>query len=91
METPELIRITALPHAGEVSVDGSYSRLAWLPTVGPSAWLLWGTLAAQLQHAPEVTWHLAELAAVHGLSRGTGRHSPVRRSLTRLERFGLLR
>jgi hypothetical protein len=71
------------------TVDGPYSRLLWLPTVGPSCWLIWGTLAAQLHREPTVTWRTADLAAAHGLS-GTGRHSQIVRSLERLARFRVL-
>ena len=71
------------------AVDGTYSRLLWLPTVGPSSWLVWGTLAAQLHRDPTVTWQPADLAAAHGLA-GTGRHSPLARTLQRLARFRLL-
>src|SRR5207253_2680263 len=32
--------------------DRTYSRLAWLPIIGPSSWLLWGTIATQLRAQP---------------------------------------
>jgi hypothetical protein len=71
-------------------VDGTYSRLVWLPTVGPSSWLIWGTVAAQLHRDPAVTWQAGDLAVAHGLSAGTGRHSQIVRTLDRLARFRLL-
>ena len=72
------------------SPETPYSRLAWLPVVGPSSWLIWGTLAAQLRREATVSWELAALAEAHGLQRGAGRHGMVRRTLTRLGQFGLL-
>lgn len=70
--------------------EGTYSRLAWLPLIGPSSWLLWGTLAAQLRREPQVTWELTALAEAHGLHRGAGQNAMVRRTLTRLSQFRLL-
>ena len=70
--------------------DGTYARLAWLPIVGPSSFLLWGTLATQLRRERTVTWELADLAGAHGLQRGSGRNGMVRRTLTRLVQFHLL-
>ena len=70
--------------------DGTYSRLAWLPQIGPSSWLVWTTLAAQLRREPSVSWDLTALAEAHGLHRGDGRHGMVRRTLARLCQFRLL-
>jgi hypothetical protein len=70
--------------------EGTFSRLAWLPLIGPSSWLIWGTLAAQLRHDPTVTWNLAELAAAHGLGRSTGTRSAIGRTLTRMAMFPIL-
>jgi len=67
-----------------------YSRFGWLPIIGPSSWLLWGTLATQLRREPTVTWELTALAEAHGLHRGAGEHGMVRRTLTRLTQFRLL-
>src|SRR5690349_12410373 len=63
--------------------EGTYSRLVWLPTVGPSSWLVWGTLASQLRREATVTWDVTELAVAHGLQRGVGQHGMVRRTLRR--------
>jgi hypothetical protein len=70
--------------------EGTYSRLAWLPIIGPSSWLMWGTLASQLRREPQVTWELTALAEAHGLQRGAGQHGMVRRTVTRLTQFRLL-
>jgi len=70
--------------------DSTWSRLGWLPIIGPSSWLIWGTLAAQLRTDPQVTWPLPDLAGAHGLGASAGRHAPTRRALARLSRFRLL-
>ena len=70
--------------------EGTYARLAWLPIIGPSSFLMWGTLASQLRRQRSATWELAELAGFHGLQRGSGRNGMVRRTLTRLVLFQLL-
>jgi hypothetical protein len=70
--------------------ESPYSRLGWLPIIGPSSWLVWGTLAAQLRRDPQVSWPLTTLAEAHGLQRGNGRHGMMRRTLARLCQFHLL-
>ena len=70
--------------------DGTYARLAWLPIIGPSSYLVWGTLSAQLRRERTVTWRLADLAAAHGLEGASGRNGMVRRTLCRLVQFRLL-
>jgi hypothetical protein len=70
--------------------DGTYSRLAWLPTIGPSSWLIWTTIARQLQRERTVTWQTVTLASAHGLGHGTGRTSTIARTLDRLARYHLL-
>jgi hypothetical protein len=70
--------------------NGDFSRLAWLPIIGPTAWLLWGTIAAQLRRDADVTWRLEDLATAHGLGTSVSRNAPIRRSLTRLDLFGLV-
>jgi hypothetical protein len=69
---------------------GDWSRLAWLPVIGPTSWLVWGTLTSQLQRDSQVTWDLDELAVTHGLVGGTGRNSVVRRTIGRLCQFHTL-
>jgi hypothetical protein len=70
--------------------NGDFSRLAWLPIIGPTAWLIWGTISAQLRRDVEVTWRLEDLATAHGLGTGISKNAPVRRALTRLTVFGLI-
>jgi hypothetical protein len=74
-----------------IGPSGHYSRVAWLPIVGPSSWLLLGTIAEHLELEPEVTWRVADLARDHGLGRPDSPGFIVLRSLRRLEYFGLLR
>jgi len=70
--------------------NGDWSRLAWLPIIGPSSWLMWGTLTAQLRREPTVTWTVEALGTAHGLSGSTARTGPTRRTIARLCQFRLL-
>jgi hypothetical protein len=70
--------------------NGDWSRLGWLPIIGPTSWLIWGTLAAQLRREPEVTWLVRDLAAAHGLHPSTAKTAPVRKTIGRLCQFRLL-
>lgn len=58
--------------------------------LGPSAWLIWGTLATDLRRRGATTWQLGDLAEAHGIGHSPGRHGPVRRTLRRLAMFRLL-
>jgi hypothetical protein len=69
-----------------VEVAGDYSRLAWLPIVGPSTWLIWGTAVNALARQPVVVWDAAELARAHGIG---GLSGVLDRTLDRLAMFGL--
>lgn len=69
--------------------DSIVSRLCWLPIIGPTSWLIWGTLARQLEHDDSVTWDPAALAEAHGIARSTSTNGPLRRTLTRLTQFHL--
>ena len=46
----------------EIDPSGHYSRIAWLPILGPTSWLLLGTISQHLAHEPAVAWRLADLA-----------------------------
>jgi len=70
--------------------NGDWSRLAWLPIIGPSSWLMWGTLAAQLGLEPDVSWTVEALGAAHGLSGSTARNGPTRRTIARLCQFRII-
>ena len=73
-----------------ITPDSHLSRLTWLPLIGPSSWLLWGTLTTQLHRSPSVDWQPDALAAAHGLSPSTAPRSPLHRTLVRLTQFRLL-
>ncbi|MGH9242724.1 MAG: hypothetical protein ACRD29_00045 [Acidimicrobiales bacterium] len=94
MHEPEIITFDPWP---DPAIDpygqdpnGDWSRLAWLPIIGPSSWLVCGTLAAQLRHDPHVTWGVQDLAAAHGLHGTTSRTGPMRRTVARLCQFRLV-
>lgn len=67
-----------------VPVDGGYSRTAWLPVLGATTWLVWGSLAARLRDDPRHRCSLSELAPAHAPGS-----APVARALGRLEAYDL--
>ena len=65
-----------------------YVETFWLPLVGPSAVLALRRLSAWLEHEPDgITVSIATLSSCLGLGTGTGRRSPVARTLARLVDF----
>ena len=69
-------------------VAGVYFETLLLPVLGPSSVLLMRRLSAWLAASPDgVHVELPTLAADLGLSRGTGRNSPIRRTVARLCQF----
>jgi hypothetical protein len=75
----------------DIDPAGHYSRIAWLPIIGPSSWVILGTVALHLQADQSVTWQLSDLARDHGLGRPDRPSLIVARTLRRLEYFGLIR
>jgi hypothetical protein len=75
----------------DIDPAGHYSRIAWLPIIGPSSWVILGTVALRLHADQSVTWQLSELARDHGLGRPDRPSLIVARTLRRLEYFGLIR
>lgn len=69
---------------GSEPVDGSWSRAAWLPVLGPSAWVLWVELASIATHGPTVVGD-EDLAGRVGLQARRLKHP-----LARIERFRLV-
>jgi hypothetical protein len=67
-----------------VTLDHPYFEAAWLPTVGPTAWLLWRSIARRLAHDPHPTWDASDLARRHGVGPAV-----LVRSLDRLATFGV--
>lgn len=67
--------------------DGAYSRICWLPILGPTAWTLWGQIghdfddptATVASHAP------SDLTAALGL----GRTARLHKAIGRLDHFGV--
>jgi hypothetical protein len=81
------------------SVDGCrydagdvYVETYWLPILGPSAVLAVRRIALWLEAEPTgVNIDLVELGASLGVGTGTGRHTQINRTLTRLIDFGVAR
>ena|GEM_PF-3591635 len=83
-------RFTDHPHQapGDVPIDHPYRQRWWLPIIGPTSTCLLNHLATQ---GTNDDWHLTPtrtLATAIGLGKGTGKYSPLIRSLDRLTRFG---
>ena len=65
---------------------GDYSRLHWLPVLGPTSWLLWGTLTSRLEVSDESIVVGVDTLTVE---LGLGRPDRLLKALERLEHFGL--
>jgi hypothetical protein len=69
-------------------VTGVYCETVLLPLLGPSSVLLLRRFGAWLAASPDgVQVDLPTLAGDLGLGRGTGRNSPIRRTISRLCQF----
>jgi hypothetical protein len=69
-----------------------YCESFWLPVVGPSVYLLGRRFVVWLDGSPDgLTVPLVPLSAAIGLGQGTGRNSPLIRSMARMVAFGLAR
>jgi hypothetical protein len=67
-----------------------YAETFWLPTLGPTSLLLMRHLADRFEHDPEgIELPVADTAAALGLGARDGDHSPLMRSLNRLQQFDL--
>jgi hypothetical protein len=76
----------------EQQPNGLYSRIAWLPSLGPTSWLLWGTVAAPLTiRTEDVIWDRRHLAAALGIDLQSRQNKTLPRTLDRLCQFGLFR
>jgi hypothetical protein len=67
-----------------VDVGSDYCRSAWLPVIGPAAWLLWDSVTRELEREPRAEWPISEVARHHGVDCGA-----VSAAIAELERFGL--
>jgi len=94
MTDTDTIRFEAWPDP-EVEAYGFHARspyveFCYAPLIGPTTLLTLRAVAAMVEAAGgPVTVELAEFAKSLGVSAGTGRNSVIRRTLTRLESFGL--
>lgn len=71
---------------------GAYVETYWLPVVGPSSILVLRRLTDWLEDRPSGLFvALEDLGQSLGLGSGTGRSSPIVRTLDRLVNFGLAR
>jgi hypothetical protein len=67
-----------------------YAETFWLPTLGPTALLLLRHLADRFEIDPTgIDLPIADTAAALGLGPRAGQHSPLVRSLARLQQFEL--
>ena len=73
-------------HRAGFALDHPYLERCWLPVIGPTSVLMLRRMPILWQHDPAVGVPVEELAAVLGLG-GTGRNSPVWRTIDRLARF----
>jgi hypothetical protein len=67
-----------------------YAETFWLPTLGPTSLLLLRHLADRFERTPDgIDLPVAETAAALGLGAREGQHSPLMRTLHRLQQFDL--
>jgi hypothetical protein len=91
---PSAIRVTPWPDP-VLDVIGHdprswYAETFWLPTLGPTSLLLLRHLADRFEIDPSgVDLPVADTAAALGLGPREGQHSPLVKSLTRLQQFDL--
>jgi hypothetical protein len=91
---PEAIRVAPWPDP-VLDVIGHdprswYAETFWLPTLGPTALLLMRHLADRFETDPAgLELPVADTAAALGLGPRAGQHSPLMRSLGRLQQFEL--
>jgi hypothetical protein len=91
---PTLVRITPWsdPVIDALGHDPRswYAETFWLPTLGPTALLLLRHLSDRFEEHPRgVTLPVADTAAALGLGPRDGEHSPLVRTLHRLQQFDL--
>jgi hypothetical protein len=68
-----------------VAVRSDYCRRAWLPAIGPAAWLLWDSVTRRLEEEARVEWSVPEVARFHGIGC-----ADVTAAVERLESYGLV-
>jgi hypothetical protein len=88
----QLIRKRAqqLVEEGDYPASSVFVELFWLPVLGPSATVLFRRLNLLLKSRPDgITLEMDVLSSELGLGTAESKHSPLRRAISRLERFGL--
>lgn len=68
-----------------------YVDVCWTAVLGPTGGVMLRRIDGLWIDSLSPTLDTADLASMVGIGRGTGRHSPVWRTITRLERFGIVR
>jgi len=76
------------PAPGDVPIDHPYRRRWWLPIIGPTATCILNHLADLDDDSNWSVTLALQLAVTLGLGKGTGKQSPLIRSLDRITRFG---
>lgn len=89
-----LLHLTAwhdqLVEEGDYPADSTFIEIFWLPVLGPSATVLFRRLNLLLKSRPDgITLDMNVLSRELGLGTAESKHAPLRRALSRLERFGL--
>lgn len=86
------LAITAWVTPGDAhDATSPYVEEFWLPVLGPTGFVALRHLARLVADAPGgVHVDVADLSARLGVGRRDGAHARLRRTLTRLERFGLV-
>src|SRR5688500_366759 len=93
MQTPSTLIISPVAHPNPrvhragFALDDPYLERCWLPVLGPTSVLLLRRMPILWQRDPAIGVPVDELAVALGLGAGTGRHSPVWRTIDRLARF----
>lgn len=86
-----VVHATAHPvpqvHRAGFPLDHPYVERCWAPVLGPSSILLLRRMPTLFKQAPSVGIPLDELAQSLGLGLGTGRNSPIWRTLERVVHF----
>ena len=67
-----------------LDVGSDYCQTAWLPVIGPAAWLLWGSVTRGLVKQARVEWSVPEIARFHGIGC-----AEVTMAIEQLARYGL--
>lgn len=74
-----------------LAANGDYSRTLWLPIIGPTSWLLWGSLAARLpEDGSALACDVRELAEELGVAPMVSKNARLPRSVVRLTTAKLL-